>query len=97
MNESCHTQVATHTVSAIGNSTLYPKNYFEIFFAIFQLTIGMVWSCVYVYTLGILSYVFTYQLCTHPNKYTHAHVRIPPTMYQSVSNGLIMIVSPRAY
>jgi len=33
--------VATHTVSAIGNSTLYPKNYFEVFFAIFQLTIGM--------------------------------------------------------
>ena len=33
--------VATHTVSAIGNSTLYPKNYIEVLFAIVQLTIGM--------------------------------------------------------
>ena len=33
--------VATHTVSAIGNSTLYPKNYVEVLFAIVQMTIGM--------------------------------------------------------
>jgi len=33
--------VATHTVSAIGNTTLYPKNYLEVIFAILQLTVGM--------------------------------------------------------
>ena len=33
--------IATHTVSAIGNATLYPKNYVEIVFCILQLTVGM--------------------------------------------------------
>ena len=75
-NESCHTQVATHTVSAIGNSTLYPKNYFEILFAIFQLTIGMVWNCVCGYTVGMFSYVFAYKLYSYQNIHTCTRVYI---------------------
>lgn len=33
--------VATHTVSSIGNTTLYPKNWAEIIYAICQLSVGM--------------------------------------------------------
>ena len=44
--------IATHTVSAIGNATIYPKNYVEIVFCILQLTVG----CILQLTVGMTFY-----------------------------------------
>ena len=56
--------IATHTVSAIGNATLYPKNYVEIVFCILQvLPLWRVCTCVCV--LQVCINVCAFFTCIH--------------------------------